>query len=357
MLYRGADVLVMDEPTAVLGPHEIAGLFETLRGMAAQGKSVIFISHKLQEVMAIADRVTVLRRGRATASGIATSSTTPAELARLMVGRPVMFQLDKPPAEVGEVVLHVENVAAENDRGLPALRGLSLDVRAGEIVGVAGVAGNGQRELAEVIAGLRRCTGGRVLLGGEPISNQPARTAIRRGLAYVPEDRTHVGSAPRLSVAENLIMKSYDRPPIGRGWSIDSAAADRFAEQLKEQYQIRTPSLRTEARLLSGGNLQKLILAREISAAPRCMIAMQPTQGLDIGAIETVHQLLLEQRAAGVAILLLSEELDELLALSDRICVIYEGRIVGEIDDGDVDRLGLLMTGSTEPEAQPRETV
>jgi simple sugar transport system ATP-binding protein len=196
-----------------------------------------------------------------------------------------------------------------------------------------------------------------VLLGGGPISNQPARAAIRRGLSYIPEDRTHVGSAPRLSIAENLIMKSYDRPPIGRGWSIDAAAADRFAEQLKEQYQIRTPSLRTEARLLSGGNLQKLILAREISAAPRCMVAMQPTQGLDIGAIETVHQLLLEQRAAGVAILLISEELDELLALSDRICVIYEGRIVGQVDDGDLERLGLLMTGSTAPETEPIETV
>ncbi|HEX5689199.1 MAG TPA: heme ABC transporter ATP-binding protein, partial [Roseiflexaceae bacterium] len=170
-------------------------------------------------------------------------------------------------------------------------------------------------------------------------------------------DRTHVGSAPRLSVADNLIMKSYDRPPIGRGLSIDSAAADRFAEDLKERYAIRTPSLRTEARLLSGGNLQKLILAREISGQPRCMVAMQPTQGLDIGAIETVHQLLLEQRAAGVAILLISEELDELLALSDRICVIYEGRIVGQVDDGDIDRLGMLMTGSTAPESQPKETV
>ncbi len=357
MLYRGADVLVMDEPTAVLGPHEIAGLFETLRSMAAQGKSIIFISHKLQEVMAIADRVTVLRRGRATAAGLPAAGSSPAELARLMVGRAVMFQLEKSPADPGGVVLAVEDVAAKNDRGLPALRGLSLDVRAGEIVGLAGVAGNGQRELAEVIAGLRHCAGGRVLLGGEPISNQPARAAIRRGLAYIPEDRTHVGSAPRLSIADNLIMKSYDRPPIGRGWGIDAAAADRFAEQLKQRYEIRTPSLRTEARLLSGGNLQKLILAREISAAPRCMVAMQPTQGLDIGAIETVHRLLLEQRAAGVAILLISEELDELLALSDRICVIYEGRIVGQVDDGDLDRLGMLMTGSEAPETQPRETV
>jgi simple sugar transport system ATP-binding protein len=250
-------------------------------------------------------------------------------------------------------VLDVDDVAAENDRGLPALRGVSLQVRAGEIVGLAGVAGNGQRELAEVIAGLRRCMGGRVLLNGELVSNQPARAAIRRGLAHIPEDRTHVGSAPRLSITDNLIMKSYARPPIGRGWRIDFAAADRFAEGLRERYEIRTPSLRTQARLLSGGNLQKLILAREIAAHPRCMIAMQPTQGLDIGAIETVHRLLIEQRAAGVAILLISEELDELLALSDRICVIYEGRIAGQVGDGDMERLGMLMTGSAAHEEQP----
>jgi simple sugar transport system ATP-binding protein len=348
MLYRGADVLVMDEPTAVLAPQEIAGLFATLRSMAAQGKSIIFISHKLQEVMAIADRVTVLRRGRVTAAGLTTSQTSPAELARLMVGREVLFHLERPPATLGKVVLSLDDVAAENDRGLPALRGVSLQVRAGEIVGLAGVAGNGQRELAEVITGLRRCTGGRVLLNDEEISNQPARVAIRRGVAHVPEDRTHVGSAPSLSITDNLIMKTYDRPPVGRGWRVDSSAADRFAERLREDYKIRAPSLRTQARLLSGGNLQRLILAREISSQPTCMIAMQPTQGLDVGAIETVHQLLIEQRAAGIAILLISEELDELLALSDRICVIYEGRIVGQVDDGNMDRLGMLMTGSAD---------
>jgi general nucleoside transport system ATP-binding protein len=352
MLYRGADVLIMDEPTAVLAPLEVEGLFATLRAMAAEGKSIIFISHKLQEVMAIADRVTVLRRGRVTATGLPAQQTNPAELARLMVGREVLFRVDKPPATPGEVVLSLEDVAAENDRGLPALRGVSLQVRAGEIVGLAGVAGNGQRELSEVITGLRRCTGGQVRLGGEVISNQAARAAIQRGVAHVPEDRTHVGSAPSLSITDNLIMKSYYRPPIGRGWGIDSAAADRFAEKLKNAYEIRTPSLRTQARLLSGGNLQKLILAREIATEPTCMVAMQPTHGLDVGAIETVHRLLLEQRAAGVAILLISEELDELLALSDRVCVIYEGRIVGEVDDGDVERLGLMMTGSAVEEQQ-----
>jgi general nucleoside transport system ATP-binding protein len=354
MLYRGADVLIMDEPTAVLAPQEIEGLFATLRAMASEGKSIIFISHKLQEVMTIADRVTVLRRGRSTAAGLPTQQTTKADLARLMVGREVLFRLEKPPATPGEVVLSLEDLVAQNDRGLPALRGVTLQVRAGEIVGLAGVAGNGQRELAEVITGLRRCTAGQARLGDAVISNRPAREAIGRGVAHVPEDRTHVGSAPSLSITDNLIMKSYRRPPIGRGWAIDSPAADRFADQLKEAYQIRAPSLRTQARLLSGGNLQKLILAREIATQPACIVAMQPTQGLDVGAIETVHRLLLEQRATGVAILLISEELDELLALSDRICVIYEGRIVGEVGDDDVERLGLMMTGSARAEATPQ---
>jgi len=222
-------------------------------------------------------------------------------------------------------------------------------VRAGEIVGIAGVAGNGQRELAEVITGLRRTVSGQVTLNGETISNQPARKAIRQGVAHVPEDRTHVGSAPSLSITDNLIMKQYSQVPIGRGPWLDATAADVFANKLKETYQISAPSVNIQARLLSGGNLQRLILAREITTQPKCMVAMQPTQGLDVGAIETVHRLLLEQRGQGVAILLISEELDELLALSDRIAVIYEGQIVGEVNDGDVERIGLLMTGSTVP--------
>jgi simple sugar transport system ATP-binding protein len=352
MLYRGADVLILDEPTAVLGPQEAEGLFHVLRDMAAGGKSIIFISHKLQEVMALADRVTVLRRGRVTAADVPTSQSSPAELARLMVGREVLFFVDKAPAQPGPLVLDIAKVRAENDRGLPALRDISLQVRAGEIVGVAGVAGNGQRELAEVITGLRRTVSGQVILNGEPIGNQPARQAIRRGLAHVPEDRTHVGSAPSLSITDNLIMKQYSQPPIGRGPWLDATAAQAFATKLKDDYQIMAPSVDIQARLLSGGNLQRLILAREISTRPKCMVAMQPTQGLDVGAIETVHRLLLEQREQGVAILLISEELEELLALSDRIAVMYEGEIVGEVTDGDVDRIGLLMTGSVTPRAQ-----
>jgi simple sugar transport system ATP-binding protein len=316
--------------------------------MAAGGKSIIFISHKLQEVMALADRVTVLRRGRVTAGDLPTSASSPAELARLMVGREVLFFVDKQPQEAGAVVLDIAKLRAENDRGLPALRDFSLQVRAGEIVGIAGVAGNGQRELAEVITGLRRVVSGQVTISGATISNQPARKAIRQGVAHVPEDRTHVGSAPGLSITDNLIMKQYGQPPIGRGAWLDATAASVFANRLKDSYQIRAPSVNVQARLLSGGNLQRLILAREITTQPKCMVAMQPTQGLDVGAIETVHRLLLEQREQGVAILLISEELDELLALSDRIAVIYEGQIVGEVHDGDVEQIGLLMTGSAE---------
>jgi ABC-type uncharacterized transport system ATPase subunit len=346
MLYRGADVLILDEPTAVLGPQEAEGLFTVLRDMAAGGKSIIFISHKLQEVMAVADCVTVLRRGRVTAADLPTGQTNTAELARLMVGREVLFYIEKSPLQAGAVVLDVDDLHADNDRGLPALRGVALQLRAGEIVGIAGVAGNGQRELAEVITGLRRATRGRVTVNSEEISNQTPRRAIGCGVAHVPEDRTHVGSAPSLSITDNLIMKQYRQPPIGRGWRLDAAAADELANRLKQTYQIQAPSVRIQARLLSGGNLQRLILAREITAKPRCIIAMQPTQGLDVGAIETVHRLLLEQRERGVAILLISEELDELLALSDRVAVIYEGQIVGEVDDGDIERIGLLMTGT-----------
>ena len=345
MLYRGADVLIMDEPTAVLAPQEIESLFEVLRSITAQGRSIVFISHKLQEVMALADRVTVLRRGRVTAAGISPRDTTRRDLARLMVGRDVMLMVEKAPATPGPVVLEVAGVSALNDRGLPAVRDVSLKVRAGEIVGIAGVAGNGQRELADLIAGLRRATAGQVRLNGRRISNEPASTAIRSGLAHVPEDRNRVGTAPGLTIVDNLIMKHYRRSPIHRGWRLDAGAATDFAKDLVDRYAIRTASLRTQARLLSGGNLQRLILAREIATDPTCILAMQPTQGLDVGAIETVHKLLLEQRAAGVATLLISEELEELLALSDRILVMYEGRIVGEVDDGDVEQIGMLMTG------------
>ncbi|HSQ25641.1 MAG TPA: ABC transporter ATP-binding protein [Anaerolineales bacterium] len=346
MLYRGAQVLIMDEPTAVLAPQEIEGLFHTLRAMVKAGKSIIFISHKLQEVMAIADRVTVLSKGKVTAAGVETKDTTRQKLARLMVGREVIFQIEKQAREPGDVVLDVQDVYAENDKGLHALQGVSLQVRAGEILGLAGVAGNGQRELAHVISGLRKCTKGKVSLSGEEISNRTASYSIQRGVAYIPEDRTHVGSSPNLSVTDNVIMKNYRQPPISKGLAIDMVIAKNFAEGLKKSYDIAVPTVNTPVRLLSGGNLQRVILAREISGKPVLMVAVQPTRGLDVGAIEGVHRLLLEQRQSGAAILLISEELEELLSLSDRVAVIYEGKIMGEILDDDLDTIGQMMTGT-----------
>src|SRR5262245_7712082 len=259
MLYRGADVLVMDEPTAVLAPQEIEVLFDTLRSMVKQGKSVIFISHKLQEVTAIADRVSVLRRGRVTASGVSAEGITRKELARLMVGREVVFFVDKKPKEAGNVILDVKDIHAENDKGLPALRGLSLNVRGGEIVGVAGVAGNGQNELSQVITGLRKCKNGEVTLNGAIVSNRDTLYGIQHGMSYVPEDRTHVGSAPNLSVTDNVIMKNYRKPPIARGNLLDMTAATNFAKELKQAYDIVVPTVETPVRLLSGGNLQRVI--------------------------------------------------------------------------------------------------
>jgi simple sugar transport system ATP-binding protein len=353
MLYRGAQVLIMDEPTAVLAPQEIEGLFEILRSMTTQGKSIIFISHKLNEVTSIADRITVLRRGKVTAGGLSAEGVTMQDLARQMVGREVVFHIEKKPSQPGEVVLDVRDVYAENDKGLPALRGLSLNVRSGEIVGVAGVAGNGQRELSQVISGLRRCTQGEVKLTGDLVSNRPTLYGIQRGMAYVPEDRTHVGSSPNLSVTDNVIMKKYRQAPISHGGLLDMQEATRFAKELKEAYDIIVPTVETPVRLLSGGNLQRVILAREISGEPAFMVAVQPTRGLDVGAIEGVHRLLLVQREAGSGVLLVSEELEELFSLSDRIYVIYEGRIMGEIQMGTiepseeiVEKIGLMMTGT-----------
>jgi ABC-type uncharacterized transport system ATPase subunit len=359
MLYRGADILILDEPTAVLAPQEVEDLFNILRTMATEGKSIVFISHKLGEVMAIADRITVLRKGQVTAADLKPAETSTAELARLMVGRTVFFQIEKPVQEVGPVVLSVEQVSADNDRGLPALRSISCQIRAGEILGIAGVAGNGQRELAEVITGLRSATGGRILLEGREITNQTARIAIEGGVAHIPEDRKGTGSAPNLSITRNLILKAYRKPPIARGLAVDYPAARGAAQRLKEEYEIIAPTVDTPVRLLSGGNLQRMILAREISAGPGLMIAVQPTRGLDVGAIEGVQRLLLNLRQSGAAVLLISEELDEIITLSDRIAVIYEGQMVGQLTSpvGDEDRaqIGLMMTGQYKEQGSGRD--
>ena len=350
-LYRGANILIMDEPTAVLAPQEIDDLMATMRAMTKQGKAIVFISHKLHEVTAVADRITVLRRGQVTAEGISAQGVTREKLAQLMVGRRILFLVDKKPQEPGEVVLAIKNVTAENNKGVPALRTVSLEVRSGEILGIAGVAGNGQSELAEVITGLRPC-GGSILINGEEVSNRSPIVAIRQGVSHVPEDRTHVGSAPNMTITENTIMKNYRHGPIGNGWSINFTAARERARELKQTYDILAPSVEVMARKLSGGNLQKVILAREISAKPKLMVAVQPTRGLDVGAIEAIQSLLLEQREAGTAILLISEELDELFSLSDRIAVIFDGQIMGIVgaDKADITEIGLMMTGTRQEE-------
>jgi ABC-type uncharacterized transport system ATPase subunit len=354
MLYRGATTLIMDEPTAVLAPQEVVELFKTLRSMTEKGESVIFISHKLDEVVTIADRVTVMRKGRVTASGVAAAGMTKRDLAELMVGRELLEVVAKEERKPGPAVLELSDVRAIGDRGLEALAGVDLTVHSGEILGLAGVAGNGQTELAEAITGMRPCTGS-ILVGGQQLANRPVVEAIDAGVAHVPEDRTGTGSAPNLSLTDNLIMKSYRQKPIGQGWRLDWSSAREHAQGLKDEYEVSAPSVDTEARLLSGGNLQRLILAREISSGPGLMVAVQPTRGLDVGAIETVHKLLIEQRDAGTAILLISEDLDELLMLSDQVAVIYEGHITAPMPaaDADIAELGLLMTGSDDGTPAP----
>ena len=346
-LYRGANILILDEPTAVLAPQEIDEFMKNMRLMVDSGKSIIFISHKLHEVNEVADRVTVLRKGVVTAEGVSMEGLSKRDLAELMVGRTVVFAVKKKPQQPGDIVLSVKDVFAENNKGVTALKGVSLDVHSGEILGMAGVSGNGQSELAEVITGLRECSGS-IRVNGEEVANKPPITAIKSGVSHVPEDRTHVGSAPTMSITENTIMKCYRIPPVGSRLSIDFDSAEEMAIELKDEYDILAPSVKTEARKLSGGNLQKVILAREISSDPQLMIAVQPTRGLDVGAIESIQSLLLEQREEGTAILLISEELEELMALSDRIAVIYEGEIMGIVnaDEADVDEIGLMMTGA-----------
>lgn len=346
MLYRGARVLILDEPTAVLTPREARELFAVLRQMAASGRVIVFISHKLQEVMEVADRITVLRAGRNVAT-LASGATSPQELARLMVGREVSPCYDRVRRPPGEVLLSVEEVTALGDRGLPALRGLSLEVRAGEILGIAGVSGNGQRELAEVICGLRRPVRGTVRVAGVDVTGCAPARIIDCGLSLIPEDRLGTGLVPSLNVCDNVILKAYRRPPLSRGAFLQPREIRRYARDLVEQFAIKVPGLDVAVRKLSGGNLQRLLLAREISGKPRVLVAVHPTRGLDVGATEAIHRLLLEQRDRGAAILLISEDLDEIMALSDRVAVMYEGQIVGEVPGGEasLEEVGLMMAG------------
>ncbi len=345
-LIRGAEILVLDEPTSILTPQEAKGLFAVLERMKEEGHAVIFITHKLDEVMEIADRVTVLRRGRAIDT-LPVAQTDKRTLALMMVGREVEFRLTKTPKSPQGEALAVVELWAQNDRGLPALRGISLTVQRGEIVGIAGVAGNGQRELVEVITGLRPAQRGRVRVLGSDLTNHPVRERSEAGLAHVPEDRLRMGVVPVMSVAQNLALRRYRYPPFSQGPLLNLAAMDHFARQMIAEYGITTPGPQTPVRLLSGGNIQKLILARELSGEPGLIVAAHPTSGLDVAATELVHSLLLRRRTAGAGVLLVSEDLEEILGLSDRIAVIYDGAIVGTLSAGAAapETLGLMMAG------------
>jgi simple sugar transport system ATP-binding protein len=352
-LYREARILILDEPTAVLTPQESEVLFEGLRAMAADGRTVIFISHKLREVTAVADRVTVLRGGRSIAT-VDCAETTPRALASLMVGREVAEAARTDTAhEPGATVLELDGVWVDGDRGAPAVKGVSLVVRGGEIAAVAGVAGNGQRELAEAIAGIRTPTAGRIAVAGRPLRPGDPRASIAARVAYVPEDRLGTGVAPGLSVETNLALKGYREPPVSRGPLLRLRAIRDRALELIGRYRIAAPGPAAPARQLSGGNLQKVVLAREFSGRPQVLVAAAPTRGLDVGAIETVHAYLREAAAEGVAVLLISEDLDEILALADRIAVMYEGAVLGELAaaGADVEEIGLLMAGGHDPHA------
>lgn len=346
-LYRDARVLILDEPTAVLTPQEAASLFETLRVMADEDRTVIFISHKLHEVTAVSDRVTVLRAGRNVAT-VETKDSTRASLASLMVGRDVegAGRVDR-EATVGEPLLEVRDLWSVGDRGGDAVRGVSLTVRAGEIVAIAGVAGNGQRELAETITGMRAASHGEVKVDRRAIRLGDPRSAIRAGVAHVPEDRLHTGVAPSLPIASNVVLKSYRTGDAGRGPLLRLRAIRELAAVLIERYDVRGGGPDLPARQLSGGNLQKVVLAREFHGQPRLIVVASPTRGLDVAAIETVHGYLRSAAADGIGVLLISEDLDEILALADRIAVLYEGAIVGEVDAerATVGDLGMLMAG------------
>jgi len=349
-LYKDARILILDEPTAVLTPQEAEALFETIRAMASDGRTVIFISHKLYEVKAVADRVTVLRRGRSVAT-VDTADATRRSLAALMVGREVEIgrrQDDRGPP--GEAVLELDSLCADGDRGVPAVKDVSFTVRSGEILAVAGVAGNGQRELAETITGMRRATEGTVQVRNRRLRSGDPRHAIKSGIAYVPEDRLGTGVAPGLSVASNVVLKSYREAPVSRGPMLLFGRIRELAQNVMDHDDVRASGHNVPAWQLSGGNLQKVVLAREFSGDPAVLVAASPTRGLDVAVIETVHAYLRQAAANGLGVLLISEDLDEILALADRIAVMYEGRIVGERDatTATVEELGLLMAGAEE---------
>jgi general nucleoside transport system ATP-binding protein len=356
-LLRGVRVLILDEPTSVLTPQEVEGLFQVMRELRADGKSLIFISHKLGEVLDITDRVTVLRRGKVTGNA-PTAGASRQSLAEMMVGRSVSFDRKRqtpPDLSASPVRLALRGLDALSGRGLPALRGVNLELRAGEVVGVAGVAGNGQSELVEVISGLHPLQAGSIQLDGQPLGSG-ARSIFESGVAHIPEDRIHMGTVPSMSVAENLALRDYARAPLAKGFTRDLGAQASRAREQVTAYDISTPGVDTPSRSLSGGNIQKIILARELHTEARVILAVHPTYGLDIGATEQVHRTLLSATERGASVLLVSEDLDELLALSDKVAVMYHGKLLGPYDAATATResLGLLMAGgAASPDGLP----
>lgn len=355
-LYRGADILIFDEPTAVLTPQEIVELMAIMRRLVAEGKSIILITHKLKEIMEISDRVTIIRRGKVIDT-VETHQTNPNDLAEKMVGRRVSFKIDKDEPQIGEPVLTMNHVKLTSKDNVPLLNGIDLTVRAGEIVGIAGVDGNGQTELIEALTGLRKVNSGTITLSGTNITNLSARKIIENGISHIPEDRHKHGLVLDFSIRENMILETYYKRPFSKGVLLEQDVITEHAEKLVKAFDVRTPDIETKARSLSGGNQQKAIIAREIDKNPDLLIAAQPTRGLDVGAIEFVHQQLIKQRDEGKAVLLISFELDEIINVADRIAVIYGGKIIGEVYPKNTNdqELGLMMAGFMEKGGQQVE--
>lgn len=345
-LYRDASLLILDEPTAVLTPSEVDDIFVIFRRLAQDGRGLVFISHKLQEVLDLSDRITVLRHGRVT------GNTTPAEsdrhdLAQMMVGREVKLAPDKHPVQTGDPLLIIRDLHVEGDRGTPAVKGLSLEVKAGEILGIAGISGNGQPELAEAIAGLRPATSGQILINGQDTTTSTPNQIRQAGLSYVPEERMKDGVIGQFDVKENMILLNHASKPFCNNCFLKFKQIRQHSEKLVKEYTVKTPSIDTATKNLSGGNIQKLIMARELSADPKVLLASQPTRGVDIGAAEYIHERIADQRENGTASVVISEDLDEVMALSDRIAVMFEGRIMGIVNRENATRnvIGLMMTG------------
>lgn len=345
-LYRGADLLILDEPTAVLTPQEVNELFNIMRQMVSDGYALIFISHKLHEVIEISHRVTVLRNGIKIGTR-PTSEVDKSELAKWMVGHSIDFITTTDNIQKGEVRLELNNIHCESDRGAKGLSNVNLEVHSGEILGLAGVSGNGQRDLAEVIAGLRKPTSGKIFLEGEDVTDCKAEELTKKMLSYIPEERMRDGMIKDFTVSENMILREHDQPKFSKNGFLRLQEIEIHTKQLIDRYQIKTPSHKTLVKSLSGGNIQKIVLARELSRRPRAIVAAQPTRGLDIGAAEYVREQLILQRNEGMAVLLISEDLDEIFALSDRIAVIYEGKIMSVLsrEEATKEKVGLLMAG------------